>query len=215
MKAKTNRFIFRWHRRIGIASAVFVIVLCVTGLLLMFTNGLGLDRKHIGGGLIAKVYNLAPDTDPVGVKLADGSWVVMIDDLVYVGDGMPLSLAPPLQGVAQINDMVFVKGGTETLETLFDGRLVERSNNTDTTGVDYVRPSPVPKSMRRTYIEKYAGRGLPASRVLLDIHTGRFFGAIGSWVMIAATLLLLLLSISGIIMWSGLFKHKGKYKRRW
>lgn len=38
-------------------------------------------------------------------------------------------------------------------------------------------------------------------RVLLDLHTGRFFGEAGIYVMDAAAILLLLLALSGIYNW--------------
>jgi len=42
---------------------------------------------------------------------------------------------------------------------------------------------------------------LPVERVILDLHSGRFFGQLGPWVVDAAALLLTLLALSGTWIW--------------
>jgi len=37
--------------------------------------------------------------------------------------------------------------------------------------------------------------------VILDLHSGRFFGQLGPWVFDAAAVLLILLSLSGTWIW--------------
>lgn len=49
----------------------------------------------------------------------------------------------------------------------------------------------------------YRGQGLPLSRVLLDLHSGRLFGSVGAAVMDAAAILLLLLVVTGFVNWAG------------
>ena len=49
----------------------------------------------------------------------------------------------------------------------------------------------------------YRGQGLPLSRVLLDLHSGRLFGSVGAAVMDAAAILLLVLVVTGIVNWAG------------
>jgi uncharacterized iron-regulated membrane protein len=38
-------------------------------------------------------------------------------------------------------------------------------------------------------------------RVILDLHSGRFFGKLGPWLFDIAALLLILLSLSGAWIW--------------
>jgi len=47
----------------------------------------------------------------------------------------------------------------------------------------------------------FRGEVLPVERVLLDLHSGRFFGRLGPWVFDAAALLLILLSLTGTWIW--------------
>jgi uncharacterized iron-regulated membrane protein len=45
------------------------------------------------------------------------------------------------------------------------------------------------------------GEVLPTERLLLDLHSGRIFGAAGPWIFDIAALLLILLSLSGTWIW--------------
>jgi len=49
----------------------------------------------------------------------------------------------------------------------------------------------------------YRGQGLPLSRVLLDLHSGRLFGSVGAAVMDVAAIRLLVLVATGIVNWAG------------
>ncbi len=55
-----------------------------------------------------------------------------------------------------------------------------------------------PEGVRAQALQDFRGRGLPLSRVIADLHSGRFFGAYGSLVMDAAAVALLVLSGTGI-----------------
>jgi len=214
-----NRTLFRWHRRIGITSALFVLVLSITGLLLLFSTSLNLDQKTWGGTLVGKVYNLVPKTDPVGFyienperdNVTDGNWIIMVDGLVYVGSEAPTSLEPPLLGAAWKGEYIAFSNAEETVLTLEDGTLVERSSPGGY--FDHAEPSPLPPDVKKQVLERYSGRGMPASRVLLDIHTGRFFGPIGTWIMGLATILLIALSITGLIMWTKTDQRRAKREK--
>jgi len=58
----------------------------------------------------------------------------------------------------------------------------------------------------------FRGRGLTMERVILDLHSGRFFGAYGVYIMDAAAIALLWLSLSGLwVWWSRTQKQKRKH----
>jgi uncharacterized iron-regulated membrane protein len=50
-------------------------------------------------------------------------------------------------------------------------------------------------------LESFRGRGLTLERLILDLHSGRIFGAYGIYVMDAAAIVLLWLSGSGLWVW--------------
>lgn len=57
------------------------------------------------------------------------------------------------------------------------------------------------KNLTRMLQYHYRGGVLPVERVLLDLHSGRFFGPLGPWLIDAAAILLVLLSLTGTWMW--------------
>ncbi|MGB5601056.1 MAG: PepSY domain-containing protein [Gammaproteobacteria bacterium] len=60
-------------------------------------------------------------------------------------------------------------------------------------------------------LESFRGRGLTLERVILDLHSGRIFGELGVYVMDAAALALLWLSLSGLwVGWRRSLKQKRK-----
>lgn len=57
----------------------------------------------------------------------------------------------------------------------------------------------------------YRGKGLTMERVILDLHSGRFFGRFGHYVMDLAAIALLFLSFSGLwVWWKRIVKQKNK-----
>lgn len=198
MKRQTYALFRRWHRRAGIASALFVILLATTGLLLLASGPLGLDQKQWGGAFIAKIYNQTPKSEPTGIALGDDQWVVLVDDLLYIGGADPVTLTPPLRLAAKDQRYILVANDDETIIAMADGRLVERLQGVNFTGQS---PAPIPDNIRASILKRYRGQGMPVSRILLDIHTGRFFGKIGTWLMATASILFLMLSLSGLYMW--------------
>jgi hypothetical protein len=55
---------------------------------------------------------------------------------------------------------------------------------------------------REQLLVTYRGNGLKLERVILDLHSGRIFGQYGIYVMDAAAIALLWLSLSGLWVWS-------------
>ena len=54
---------------------------------------------------------------------------------------------------------------------------------------------------RADFIFTFDDEVLPIERLLLDLHSGRFFGRFGPWVMDAAAVLIVLLGVSGTWIW--------------
>lgn len=67
--------------------------------------------------------------------------------------------------------------------------------------VDWMTPVTLTATIRSSLQHHYRGEVLPVERVLLDLHSGRFFGRAGPWVIDAAAVILILLSLSGGWMW--------------
>ncbi len=62
-------------------------------------------------------------------------------------------------------------------------------------------PEPAPDELLQAITQSYRGEGLNLERLLLDLHSGRFFGSVGVLVYDLLALALGFLSISGLMLW--------------
>jgi hypothetical protein len=68
-------------------------------------------------------------------------------------------------------------------------------------GMHWATPGPLDPRLKSALRNHFRGEVLPLERVILDLHSGRFFGQLGPWIFDAAALLLILLSLSGTWIW--------------
>lgn len=99
------RFMRRWHARLGVTTALFFVVLIVTGVALNHTERLGLAHIPIQSEVMTRWYGLPPP-QIVAVYQA-GEFVVTPTVWLYRGQRLPES-AGYVVGVARTPDMLAV-----------------------------------------------------------------------------------------------------------
>ena len=73
----------------------------------------------------------------------------------------------------------------------------------------------MPATIQRSIAQQYVGNGLSLERVLLDLHSGRIFGSIGTLIYDLLALAVGFLAISGLVFWlrgGGNGKRNGRHK---
>lgn len=65
----------------------------------------------------------------------------------------------------------------------------------------WAHAAPLPPILRDEITPLYLGQSLSWERVMLDLHSGRLFGATGVWIVDIAAVLLVLLAVSGLWIW--------------
>lgn len=70
----------------------------------------------------------------------------------------------------------------------------------------------VPESLHQPLQAALNRQGLSLERLLLDLHSGRFFGTYGHWVMDAFAILLILISLSGLWLYLNALHKQTKRK---
>lgn len=58
--------------------------------------------------------------------------------------------------------------------------------------------TPAPAEQREAALRVFRGEGIPLYRVLLDLHSGRLFGTLGVWIVDAAAVAMLFLTMTGV-----------------
>lgn len=108
----------------GVVSALFVILLALSGIILQHSPALGLDNRFLGPGLLSGLYGIeAPDiTLSYG---ADGHHVSLIGDAIYFNaDRVPGNYAG-LAGMAAADFGYLVATDQELLLLTATGELIE------------------------------------------------------------------------------------------
>ncbi len=68
----------------------------------------------------------------------------------------------------------------------------------DSTTVEWSVQSSPPQELRSAILREFRGEGLPRTRVIADLHSGRILGDYGPWLMDGSAVILLLLVATGI-----------------
>lgn len=116
--------LYRVHRVLGLTSAVFVLLLAVTGLALNHTGLLALDRHHVAGDWLLDWYGIEPP-EITGFAAGDHH-VAQMGERLWL-DGEPvLKDVDALRGAVKPGRFLVVALGNELALLTADGRLVER-----------------------------------------------------------------------------------------
>ncbi|MGD2076298.1 MAG: PepSY domain-containing protein [Gammaproteobacteria bacterium] len=95
---------------------------------------------------------------------------------------------------------VIVEGGHDFYRSDTDFLRWEKARP-DAASVRWSSPGTPGPQLKTALHRHFRGEVLPVERVLLDLHSGRFFGRYGPWVIDAAALLITLLALSGVWIW--------------
>jgi hypothetical protein len=112
-------------------------------------------------------------------------------------DGVPAGMKRI--GIDQTN--LFIVEGSHDLYTSKNDFLSWEHWKGNETGITWATPAPTDNNLKKMLQYHYRSKVLPVERVLLDLHSGRFFGSLGPWFIDASAILLILLSLSGTWMW--------------
>ena len=129
-------WLWRWHKRAGLAAAAILLLVTVTGILLNHTSELSLARKYVGQSWLLSFYGI-PEPQLVTHKLRDSTITGDDKGQLYWG-AEPLEVCRgALKGAARFDTGFIVACEQELL--FFDerGRLVEKVSAT------YGLPTPV------------------------------------------------------------------------
>ena len=242
-RSKPNRFLARWHRRIGLTAALLVLVLSVTGILLNHSDQLGLDAAPVQSDVLLSAYDIdAPEL--TGFSLGDNWLSHAGGNHLYLNDRELTYCAGQLAGAVAYRDNWIVACGDELLLLTASGELIERigasyglpqpvsqlgllKNNGQNDAlfmqngvnsyrldveqlswdieteqqVEWSTPTALPEQYSAALLNQHLGQEITWERFVLDLHSGRLFGSWGPWLMDAAALIMVLLSLSGFYMW--------------
>lgn len=123
---KKNKFAaFLWHRRIGLAALVLVIILAITGIMLNHTESLRLDESYIDSSLILDWYGLEPEGLPLSYR-AGTHTISQWNQQLFFDHKAIGSSQQQLRGAVQSERFIVLAFDTELLLLSNEGEMIER-----------------------------------------------------------------------------------------
>lgn len=141
MKKHLRVFVRRWHQRLGLFSALILVVIAVTGVLLNHTVALKLGESYVQTPLLLQWYGIRPAA--VTSYRAGLDWVSQTDDgRLYLNQRPVTHCSQPLVGASRMqggerNDLILVACDQELRLLDTEGHLLE------SIGQDYGLPVPL------------------------------------------------------------------------
>lgn len=120
----------RWHRRIGLAGAVFFVVLIATGLLLNHSDGLRLDARYVRAPLLLDLYHISPPRASIHFA-AGGHLVSQLGTRLYLDARELPEKAEQLVGAIESHDTLVIAIAGKLLLLSPEGKLIERLDGAD------------------------------------------------------------------------------------
>jgi len=114
----------RLHRSIGVAAALFVLFMVLSGIVINHSNGLGLDRKHVSQPFLLDWYGLGAPDSLISFDCGD-TWLSFAGSQLYL-DEKPVAAIGKGVGAVTSGELLIAAGSDELLLLDHDGNLVER-----------------------------------------------------------------------------------------
>ncbi len=122
---KLLRSLFIWHRYIGLAAALFVVVLSVTGLVLNHTEELALDERHVQNGPLLDWYGVHAPASITSYRAAEHILSTVGSQIYWNTLHVP-QVEGPLLGALGYGDLVVAAVQGSLLLFTLEGELIEQ-----------------------------------------------------------------------------------------
>ena len=239
LRRRVNLLLHRWHRRIGLTVSVFLIWMAISGWLLNHTGSFDLAHRHLTGDFIAAHYGIRSeipteafiagkhwlavgdgtavlDGKKIAARFSQPRGMVAKDNMLFVADAVDLAL---LDSGGDLIDKVSAPFAIERIGSGCDGVVIANAEKQLATKdgtifwncVDTVQWAREEKltAAKRAELAPLLRSGVTLERILLDLHSGRFFGAWGPYFVDAIGFGMIALAFSGV--W--LFIRQGARRR--
>ena len=105
-------------------------------------------------------------------------------------------------------DIIFLKNDSEYYN-LNSKYLIKLANVKDK-NIKWSNISKIDKKLAKYYLNIHQGKGVSLTRILTELHNGKFFGSIFTLILFFSSLSLIFLTISSFIFATNIFKNKKK-----
>ncbi len=112
---QSNRTLRYWHRHLGVTSALFVVVLVITGIGVNHSFELRLNEHYVSNDWLLDWYNIHTPDDMISFA-AGAHWITQASERLYLdGKNLPQSFGPIVGAIAPAGGHEIVIAGADAL----------------------------------------------------------------------------------------------------
>lgn len=115
----------KWHKKFGVISALFVVFLAASGIILNHSQQLNLNTNYIQNEWLLDLYQIKPTDDPVGF-VSSNVWSVQIGERLYFNEEEIANDVSALTGLVKVNDTYVVAYDGQLTILTPQGETIER-----------------------------------------------------------------------------------------
>ena len=199
----------RLHRWVGGTLLVFVVYLAVSGIAVNHATDFGLDRKYISWSWLLEAYGMKAPSPYAGMVSLGGLLVVgdaqrvhLLLDSGELVESMDLSESLPgdIERVGSAGDRAVLDSGGNLYRSDPDVALFEPWSAAAENEVSWSTEVDPDTAGLEALQVAWRGEGLTIERVLLDLHSGRFFGLAGRLLLDLVAIAMILLGVTGLVL---------------
>ena len=130
-KDKKRKNLFRkWHRWIGFSSAIFLLNLAITGILLNHSDDLKLQDRYVSSNWLVNWYGIkAPANFDCVTSIIKSDLLCQIGEQIFKNNTPMIKTSQPLIGIIQLNDLQYIATKNEIHILTTNFQLVETLNS--------------------------------------------------------------------------------------
>ncbi len=162
------------------------------------------DRLYFDTQFVSMTDGLLIGAVPAGDEILVATTAMLLlltsDGNVAERLGATAGVPPDLTHIGIAADQsIIVRAPNERY--VFDPLIAQLRVDTDQQPVRWHYAAAAPQGLLRTINRRYRGAGLSLERIIVDLHTGRLFGTAGVVLINLASIALVVLILSGIVLW--------------
>ena len=127
MNLPRKQVIIRWHQWMGLLSALFLVVLSITGLALNHTERLGLNQIQVRNSWILSQYGMEGSNSISGFRIHEENTLAHLDGQLFY-NGAPLASSETPIGIVEGDPITVIASATQLIYLNPQGELIEAVN---------------------------------------------------------------------------------------
>jgi hypothetical protein len=128
MKKKFFAHLRKWHRRLGISAAVFILLLSFSGIALNHSDQLGLPHSNVDSRFVTTLYGLK-DPDSIRAFAIADNFLIAADGQLWLGDHYIMDNVGELKSAVVFSGVIVAIVDQQLLLISKDGEVIEKMDS--------------------------------------------------------------------------------------